>query len=112
MGSANTLHPKVSTKVLQSLGAFSSDEQSRFKESSPTSKISPLEAEAHPAKIKYEVVAISAAPPGNREELVAYVEGPTVYFIVVMTADSHAAIERHRDTFMSYLRGFTPMDRK
>jgi hypothetical protein len=106
------MYATVSTKDLPTLAAFAAEEQSRFRKSSPASKVSAVEVEVHPAKVQYQVVAISAAPPGDREELVAYVEGPTAFFIVVMTADSATAIEKHRTTFMNYLRTFAPMERK
>jgi len=105
------IYATVSTKALPTLAAFSLDEQARFKQSSPISKVSSVPRPPRAAGIPYELVAISSAP-GNREELVAYVEGPTAYFIVAITAESPAVLERYRATFLDYLDRFTPIERK
>jgi hypothetical protein len=45
---------------------------------------------------------------GGRDELIDYIEGPTAFFIVVLTADSEAATKRHRAAFDSYIDSFSP----
>lgn len=46
---------------------------------------------------------------GDREELVAYMEGQTAYYIVVMTTTSTGELERNRPDFMRYLDSLIPM---
>jgi hypothetical protein len=46
---------------------------------------------------------------GKQYERVAYVEGPTAYFIVVLSADSQVHEQKYRPVFENYLAAFTPM---
>ena len=105
------MYATVSAKDFLTLHEFAVDAQTRFKTSSAKSLVSAIEVPSHPAKVNYELIAISAAP-GNREELVAYVEGPTTYFIVVITAKSASVLATHREAFMQFVAGFVPMERK
>jgi hypothetical protein len=49
---------------------------------------------------------------GNREELVAYMEGPNVYYVFVLAADSEPTLNKDRPAFLEYLASVIPMDRK
>ena len=48
---------------------------------------------------------------GNRDELVAYVEGPAAYYMIVLTAVSAGDLENHRAALIEFLEGFIPMTR-
>jgi hypothetical protein len=45
---------------------------------------------------------------GDRDELVEYIEGPTAYFIVVLSTDSESLTKRHRPAFDRYIDSFSP----
>ena len=45
---------------------------------------------------------------GDRDELVAYIKGPTAYFIVVLTTQSAAMTATYRPAFKAFLGSFSP----
>jgi hypothetical protein len=104
------IYVTVSGKDPAGLGAFAQDEQNKFKQSSPASSVSAL-AVPEPHKTNYILVRYKHAS-GNREELVAYMEGPSVYYIIVLTADSDLVLERDRPAFLEYVATVIPMVRK
>lgn len=110
--SDSLIYVTVSTKDLPTLSAFASDAIARFKASAPSVRVSQLETPAASTKIKLELVAFSGAPPGNREEIVAYIEGPTAYFIAVITAESAHALAARKTDFLAFVSKFVPMQRQ
>ena len=109
MSTANGLiYVTVSEKVPADLKAFADDEQVRFKQSSPTSHVSVLKAPNQSGKYKYILSRIEDAP-GKHEEIVAYMDGPTAFYIVVLSADSPALLNSYKAAFLEYVENFTPM---
>jgi hypothetical protein len=106
------IYVTVSTKDLPTLHAFASDAITRFKSFAPSVKVSLLELPEPLQKIKVELVGFSGAPPGDREELVAYIEGPTAYFTAVLTAESAKALDARRQDFLTFVSEFRPMERR
>lgn len=105
------IYVTVSHKDPAGLKAFAKDEQARFKKSSPISRVSAVPAPTKAVKYNYALARFGNAP-GNREELVAYLEGPTANFVLVLSADSVAAFDAYQPAFLRYLASFIPMDRK
>lgn len=103
------IYVTVSARDLPSIGAFAADEQSRTREASPQSVVA-LDATVT-RRDGIQVVSVSKAA-GGREELVAYVEGPTAYFVIVLTATSESALSARRPGFVKFLESFRPMERK
>ena len=106
------IYVTVSTKDLPTLHAFATDAVARFKASAPTVRVSVLEQPEVSPKVSVEMVSFSGAPPGDREELVAYIEGPTAYFIAVITAESAKALTARRQDFLAFVSKFVPMERR
>jgi hypothetical protein len=110
--SDSLIYVTVSTKELPTLHAFAKDAVARFKSSAPSVRVSALESPEVSPKVSVELVSFSGAPPGDREELVAYIEGPTAYFIAVITAESAKALAARRQDFLAFLSKFVPMERR
>lgn len=110
--SDSLIYVTVSTKDLPTLQAFARDAITRFKSSAPTVRVSELESPEASPKVKIELVAFSGAPPGDREELVAYIEGPTAYFIAVITAESAHALAARKTDFLAFVSKFAPMEKR
>lgn len=110
--SDSLIYVTVSAKELPTLHAFASDAIARFKASAPTVRVSELEPPTTSPKVTVEMVAFSGAPPGTREELVAYIEGPTAYFIAVLTSESAPALASRRTDFLGFVSKFVPMERR
>ena len=106
------IYVTVSTKDLPTLQAFASDAIAKFKSAAPSVKVSMLEPPEVSPKVNVQLVAFSNAPPGDREELVAYIEGPTAYFIAVITAQSAKALAARRQDFLAFVSKFVPMERR
>lgn len=49
--------------------------------------------------------------PGGRNELIAYVQGPTACSMVVLTARDADAWAKYRQNFYALLNSFIPMNR-
>ena len=97
---------------LPSLREFAADAIARFKVSAPSVRVSTLEVSEVASSVNMELVAFSGAPPGSREELVAYIEGPTAYFIAVLTAPSTQVLAERRSGFIAFVSRFSPMERQ
>jgi len=106
------IYVTVSTKDLATLHAFATDAIARFKSSAPSVRVSSLEPPQTAPQVKVELVSFSGAPPGDREELVAYIEGPTAYFIAVITAESANTLAGRRQDFLAFVSKFVPMERR
>jgi hypothetical protein len=105
------IYVTVSEKDPAGLEAFAADEQADFRKESPEATVTPEDAGPEPHQFKYVLVHY-ANTANDREELVAYMDGPNVYYIIVLTADSKAMFDKYRPSFQQYLDGFIPMDRK
>jgi hypothetical protein len=104
------MYVTVSDKARQSLQAFAEQEIARFKASSKTSVLSDLPAASSKGDAVRRLVHITDAP-GGRDEFVAYVEGPTSFFIIVLSADSSALGQKYRPIFDQFVADFYPMER-
>jgi hypothetical protein len=104
------MYVTVSDKGRQSLQAFAEEEIARFKASSKTSVLSNLPAASMKVRAIQRLVHITNAP-GGRDELVAYIEGPTSFFIIVLSADSSALGQKYRPIFDRFIADFEPMER-
>ncbi len=105
------IYVTVSDKDPAGLKAFAEQEQSNFKELSPELQVSALPTSPRTDKHDYVLVRLKNAS-GKREEIAAYLEGPSVYFIIVLTADSTATLANYKSVFLKYVADFIPMVRK
>jgi hypothetical protein len=106
------IYVTVSTKDLPTLQAFASDAIARFRSSAPAVRVRLLEPPLASPKVKVQLVGFSNAPPGDREELVAYIEGPSAYFIAVVTSESAKALAARKQDFLAFVSKFVPMQRQ
>ena len=104
------MYVTVSGKGEQSLDAFADEEIARFRASSKRSMVSAVRIAPALGSAR-RLVHITNAP-GGHDELVAYIEGPTSFFIVVLSADSLALQQKYRAAFDEYLANFIPMERR
>lgn len=102
------IYVTVSTKDLPTLHAFALDEQERFKQSVPDLQILPVRERDPIVALTYELNHVAGSSDG-REELIAYVDGPTAFYIIVLNARSSAALAKYQASFRSYLTSFVPM---
>jgi hypothetical protein len=102
------MYVTVSAKEEPSLEAFATVEQQRFRATAPKSKVTPVGPMAV-ADGKRALVVRLSGDPGQNHELVAYAEGPTAYFILVLSARSVKALEEYRPAFRALLQSFAPM---
>ena len=104
------MYVTVSGKGRQSLQEFAEQEIARFKDSSKTSILSKLSTTSSEIGAARRLLHIADAP-GGRDEFVAYIEGPTSYFIVVLSADSPTLGHQYRPAFDEFVANFYPMER-
>ncbi|HKN58560.1 MAG TPA: hypothetical protein VJV97_06890 [Gemmatimonadaceae bacterium] len=105
------MYVTVSGKDEPSLEAFAAGEQQHFRATAPKAKVSPVEPMAV-ADGKRALVVRLSGDPGQNHELVAYTQGPTAYFIVVLSARSVKALEEYRPAFQALLQSFAPMEQR
>lgn len=105
------IYVTVSGKDLPDIHAFAKHEQSEFKREAPGVQITSLPISPRADKHDY-VLAYLKTGVDNREEIIAYLDGPSVYYIIVLTAASPADLVKYRTDFFKYLADFVPMDRK
>lgn len=99
----------VSTRTDPTLEAFAAGEQARFRASAPEVRFVAIE----PAPIvggRQALLFGASGDPGRNEERIAYVEGPTAYFILVASARTAQDLERSRAAFDALLESFVPME--
>jgi len=104
------IYVTVSDPVLANLEAFAADEQAKFVDTTPGSSVAPVEGAQTAAGVRRIMVRYHNASR-NRDELVAYVEGPAAYYMIVLTAASTDDLETHRTALLEFLEGFIPMAR-
>lgn len=105
------IYVTVSQKDPTPLQAFANDEQTRYQAQQESVRVSPLKLPFQKAKFAVLAFQLSQKPPA-RQELIAYIEGPTAYFILVLTSADNDELERHRKDFFTALKFFIPMKRK
>lgn len=109
--SASALIYVTVSKKEQPLSAFAQDELASFKQESTRLQVLSLPITPRKDERPYLLFQLNNASDG-REEIVSYLEGPESYYILVLTADSIAALDQYRDVFLAYLADFNPMVRK
>jgi len=105
------MYVTVNGKEDPSLEAFAAAEQQRFRAIAPKVKVMPA-GPMVAANGKRALVVRLSGDLGQNHELVAYTEGPTAYFIVVLSARNPQALEEHRPAFQALLQSFSPMKRQ
>jgi hypothetical protein len=101
------IYVTVSKKTLPTLQAYAANEQQQYLRRVPSTKVKAL-AESLQRK-DLQIVAFEPSPTDSaRSELVAYVDGPATYFIIVLTAQTPRDLELHREAFLSYASSFHP----
>lgn len=105
------MYVTVNERKPRTLKAFAADEQRRFRASVPDVIV---RAEA-PMAVGGGATALVfrlTGDPGQNQELIAYVEGPTRFFIVVISARNAHSLEKYEGVFQSLLKSFVPMRAK
>jgi hypothetical protein len=102
------IYVTVNDKNPPTLGAFAIDEQTRLKHSSPATHVSQMKVPNHTGKFTYILARVQNAP-GGREEIVAYLDGPTAFYILVLSAKSASVLNDYKAAFLEYVDSFTPM---
>ena len=100
------IYVTVSDKGTDTLSSFVVDEVARFRKEAPEPSLMSLGPILDVSPTRKMVHVGNSV--GGRDELVEYIEGPTAYYIVVLTTESPAATERYRGAFDSFLESFTP----
>ena len=103
------MYVTVNGKEDPSLEAFAAAEQQRFRAIAPKVKVMPA-GPMVAANGKRALVVRLSGDLGQNHELVAYTEGPTAYFIVVLSARNPQALEEHRPAFQALLQSFAAME--
>lgn len=106
--SAAVMYVNVSAKDEPSLADFVKSSQTLFRQQAPNVVFVQLEpVEAMP---KLRALHFSASgDPGGNVERITYVEGPTAYFILVLSARTAKALEQAQPAFRELLQSFSPM---
>lgn len=102
------MYVTVSTKDYPTIEAFAADEQQRFRSNAPDLKVT-AETSIHTGGGQDALVFHLAGDPGRNHELVGYVDGPTKYYIVVISARSADLLKRYQPAFRFLLDSFVPM---
>lgn len=105
------MYVTVNERNPPSLRAFAADEQRRFRSDVPdlTVRREPrMPVGGRAAALVFRLTG----DPGQNHELIAYVDGPTKFFIVVISARNAQSLERYQDAFQFLLKSFVPMRAK
>jgi hypothetical protein len=106
--STAVMYVNVSTKDEPSLEKFVRFSQGQFRRQAPKVAFAPLKPIEGIPQLRVLHFSASGDPGGNVERL-AYVEGPTAYFIVVLSARTPKALEQAQPAFRELLQSFAPM---
>ena len=105
------LYVTASVKANATLAEYVTNSQKQFTDANPNAKITRVESQPHRSFAGYETVQISNSR-GAREEIVAYVEAPTAFFTVAITAASESLLQQHKTTYFELLASMLPMERR
>jgi len=106
--SAAVMYVNVSAKDEPSLPEFVKFSQSLFRQRAPNVVFVPVQPSEVTPKLRALHFSASGDPGGNVERI-TYVEGPTAYFILVLSARNPKALEEAQPSFHELLRSFVPM---
>jgi len=96
---------KVTDKNRRSLALFAADEQQRLRASKPkaTVRFEPgLSVNGRPA-------LVFRVNDPRTHQLIAYVEGPTRFFVIAISAGTPKSLQESRGAFQTMLNSFMPM---
>jgi len=92
----------------QSLQEFVRFSQEQFKSQAPSVVF--LAEERPTTTSKLNALHFSASgDPGGNHELLVYVEGPSAFFILVLSARTQSALDKWRPSFLALYQSFAPM---
>ena len=95
----------VNEKNRRSLALFAADEQQRFRSGKPN-----LAVRFEPGmSVGGRAALVFRATDRQVHDLIAYVEGPTRFFVVVISARNADALKEQKGAFQSLLNSFVPM---
>ena len=100
------IYVTVSGKANQTFDAFIVHEQSFYRAHDPSPSSPVIGRLRHISPTRQSIHIANAQ--GGRDELVVYIEGPTAYYIVVLTADSPAHEAKYLDAFDRFIASFSP----
>lgn len=106
--SVAVMYVNVSINDEPSLEKFVQFSQRQFRRKAPKVAFVRLKPIEGMPKLRVLHFSASGDPGGNVEQL-AYVKGPTAYFILVLSARNPKALEQARPAFLELLRSFSPM---
>jgi hypothetical protein len=104
------IYVAVSDKRSDTLSSFIEGEVAGYREAAPDAgslSVGPIQ-DVSPTR---RMIHYGNAT-GGRDELVEYIEGPSAFFIAVLTTESPSATERYKAAFESFLGGFLPSSLK
>lgn len=105
------MYVSVNEKSGLTLEEFTADEQRRFRADAPQLTIHserPMVAGGGHRALVYSL----SGDPGGNHELVGYVEGPTAFFILVVSSRNAESLERSRSAYHALIKSFVPMTAK
>jgi hypothetical protein len=96
----------VNDKHRQSLALFAADEQQRLRSTTPN-----VAVRFEPGmSVGGSAAALVFRASGDRNhELIAYVEGPTRFFVIAVSARNARSLDESKGAFQSLLNSFVPM---
>lgn len=103
------MYVNVSSKDAPSLGEFARSAQEQFRQQAPDVVFQSLVLGGNGSKVPMLHFSATGDPGGNVER-VTYVEGPTAYFILVLSARNALALQEAQSAFRELLRSFVPME--
>lgn len=99
----------VFDKTATDLAAFVREDQANAAKNAPGARIGALTLRE--VKDRRMVLTRIEGAPGAKHEFVAYAEGPNAYYLIVMSCDTKALLERNRTAFTGFLNDFRSMER-
>lgn len=105
------MYVTVSLKEPTPLNAFAEDEQARYLRTAKNVSAKPLRLPSNLLKVNAFAFELSPDAPA-RQEYIAYIEGPTAYFILVLSSSDANELGRQRQNFFAAIEHFVPMKRE
>lgn len=106
-GAAQALiYVTVSGKDSENLASFVQSEITRYRAEARDSRNLAIEIQPDISPTRKLVHVVNAT--GGRDELVQYIEGPSAFFIVVLTAASPALTKQYEAAYQAFLDSFSP----
>jgi hypothetical protein len=101
------MYVTVSEKGHDTLASFVAADMATYKVGDPDSEKMDVASKEQisPTRILFHIRHAT----GDRDELVEYIQGPTAYFIVVLTTESSAMTKMYRPAFTEITKSFVAM---